>query len=241
MKKISILFILLSGINLSFGQDTLKKHIAKPHMITINCGVSMPLSGFADNAVLATDGFAKPGLNVDIEAAYFFIKYIGLGVKIGYNTFSIDNDRLNASHYEFNDIGKLNFTFNDGYLCTTVMGGIYSNLLTYKKLTISAKVLAGLLSINKPKYSVHYDKYNVRTPDASKSVDEDVSANTNFKITGLAGLSLKYQVEPKTSLNLNVEYTQASGNFDFTLNDLLRNSQTKIKLINITFGWSFYL
>jgi len=241
MKKISILFIVLASINLSFGQDSLKKHISKPHMITINCGVSLPLSGFSENSVLATDGFAKPGLNVDIEAAYFFIKYIGLGIKIGYNTYSIDNDRLNSSNYQFDDIGKLNFTFNDGYLCTTIMGGIYSNFLSFKKFTLSGKVLAGLLTINKPKYSVHYDKYNIRTPDAPKSIDEDISAKTNYKITGIAGLSIKYQVEPKTSLNLNVEYTQASGNFDFTLNDLSRTSRTKIKFINITFGWSFYL
>lgn len=241
MKKIIILFIFLTGVHYSFSQDTLKKKVSKPHMITINCGVSLPLSDFSKNSVMATDGFANPGLDVDIEAAYFFIKYIGLGVKIGYNTYSIDNDKLNGSQYQFPDIGKLNFTFNDGYLCTTIMGGIYSNFFSVKKFSMGGKVLAGLLTVNKPKYNVHYDKYNTRVPDGDKSIDEEVSANTNYKITGLAGLTFKYQVEPKTSLNLNVEYTQASTDFDFSLNELVRPSKFNIKMIHITFGWSFYL
>lgn len=242
MKKI-ILSVLISVVALSLNaQDSIKKALNKPHNITINCGISNPLGSFAGTENFSSDGFAKMGLNVNVEGAYFFNRFIGIGARLGYSTYSIDNDALNKTTVsDYKDAKKLQFTFNDGYLSTHAMLGVYANFKITKKFTIGARVLGGLLTINRPKYNIKYVSYNTRFPETPINTDEDIAAKTNYKVSGLAGITFKYFIEERTSLNLDFEYSQTPTDFSFELNNIIRDVKPGMKIVNISFGWSFYL
>lgn len=243
MKKI-ILSVLISVVAFATNaQDSIKKALNKPHNITINCGVSVPIGSFGGIGNISSDGFAKTGLNVNVEGAYFFNRFIGIGARLGYSTYSIDNDAINKTGTtNFADVNNLQYTFNDGYLSSHAMGGVYANFFITKKFAIGARVLAGLITINRPRYNIKYTSLDTRFPETNrKNLDEDIPAKTNFKVSGLAGITFKYFIEDRTSLNLDFEYSQTATDFSFELNNKIREIKPGMKFINVSFGWSFYL
>lgn len=65
----------------------------KPSFIELRIGYAMALS---DDLTQKTDElFAKTGLNLGVEGAYFFTKNIGIGGEFAFNSFPINDDNIN--------------------------------------------------------------------------------------------------------------------------------------------------
>ncbi len=80
--------------NSSFSQDDHQK------MIVFHAGIAVPYSHFAQNTFSYNAGFARSGVNMEIDFLYYLGKYFGTGITAGYTRFGFDKEAYRTAYNE---------------------------------------------------------------------------------------------------------------------------------------------
>jgi opacity protein-like surface antigen len=216
--------------------------------IGISGGVSIPSGNWARaNYVVNTQayqndpsGFASVGGIVALDGAYFFSKHIGIGAMINYATYKTrDLDTLSGGYRESFDVDQVTTTANS-YKIWNFLPGLYFKFPAGKKLSVTAKALAGITHATTPQYSVDVEDGGVD----DGTFYQKSATKTSFAFAAGAGLS--YPVTKCFAINLLGDYFYSRP--DFTIENsarenaagrLVTNYNQPLSGINISLGVAF--
>jgi opacity protein-like surface antigen len=192
--------------------------------IGINGGISFPLDNWGKSATVVSingtvtdpDGYANTGGFGALDGAYFFSKHFGIGGLLSYGTYSLKNvAALSQGYQESFDVDTTRTTPTN-YTQFNFLPGIYFNSAIAKKLSFTARALAGISSATTPKITVSIEDGGVFDPPL---VQESASKSA-FAFDLGAGLS--YALKKCLALNLNADYFYTKP--DFTIDNTARNN-----------------
>lgn len=179
-----------------------------PSYVAINGGYSLPNSNFGkmkDNLNYGT--FAKPGMNLGFEGAYFYSENIGFGMLVNLHHHTIDLDMLEKEYLDFYPEYSQAKADVKPFVTVAPMMGFFADLPVSDQFSFTFKLLAGFYIARKPEGKV------VLSAPESKTFDEDFAIATNFAIYTSAGI--KYSPFYHWSLHLNAEFVSSNFNFEF--------------------------
>jgi Outer membrane protein beta-barrel domain len=211
----------------------------KPSFIQLKAGYAMALS--KDLTQKTDELFAKTGLNLGIEGAYFFTKNIGLGGEFAFNSFPINDDNINFDNTPIAE-------FIDGHT-TQPMGIRYLHIGPYfsfplpKNWFLTAKFGLGsadgargqALLILREEY---HEEFGVKElPYYSYKPERSLSWSSGFGV--------QKQIKRNVGIMAYVNYFNSSNNFEIDILDQINSDgdfnfkpfgSEKIRFDSITFG-----
>ena len=208
MKTRLILICITFVITVStFAQDKAKNFIG------FTVGASIPLGDFAKSETGAFNnwnnsaGFAKTGVAVGVEGAYYFLRKIGLGGTIYFSDhggFSkSDVAKLGDSYTDAFGVDESTVSTTGRYRSLNVMVGPYFSF-PMNKFTVDVRLMGGLLkSFSTPEMTVQLE-------DNTESKFTQASS-TSSAFGWQAGAGLRYSLTDKIGLVFRADYFSSSG------------------------------
>lgn len=199
--------------------------------IGISGGISLPGGnwGKSDYIVSTTgftndpSGFAAAGPIGAIDGAYFFSKHIGVGAMASYATYKTKNlDVLSGGYRESFDVDQVTTTANS-YKVWSFMPGLYFDFPLQKRLSFTARVLAGLTGATTPDITVDVEDGGVD----DGTFEQKSSSKTAFGFD--AGVGLSYAITKCIGITLRGDYFYSKP--DFTIENTARHNSAG-RLVN---------
>lgn len=229
MKKIFILIYLTGAVALvSLAQEKSKSYIF------INTGATIALGDFSKaeagtfNNWNNTAGFAKTGLALSLDGAFFLTQKFSLAGSFYYadhGTFtSTDAAKLGASYTDAFAVDYTTVSTSGRYQSLVVLvGPQYS--IPLKKLTVDVRVMAGLMkSLSTPSMTVELEDQS--------SFTQNSSAASAFGWQ--AGAGVRYPLKGKWGLSLKADYFSSNG---VAIDNSNRNNSAGRLVTNQPMSW----
>jgi opacity protein-like surface antigen len=223
MQSSKILISLTAAICLSTAVFAQSKPAA---FIGIEGGVSLPLGNFgkASTATALTSiqgtvndpsGYAKVAGFWSVNGAWFFSKHFGIGGMFKYGTYGLKVDSLSQGYEESFDVDKTSTSVTN-YKMWSLMPGLYVDLPLAKKLSLTARALAGISHTSTPQITVAIEDGGVEDPPVVQSS----ASKTAFAFD--LGAGLRYGVTRCLAIDLRADYFYTKP--DFTIANSGRNN-----------------
>ncbi len=211
MKKILTVSVLILSISILKTQAQDKDIPVYPKgYLNFNGGVSLPTSDFGKNDYNDNKaGFAKPGVTLGVEGAYYFYKNLGLVVSFSFQDqgeLSTADAQELATGYN-TDFGKdqTSVTGNNRYHNVTLLAGPQYSFL-YKKFTLDLHAQAGLVkSYGTPDVVVEFDNTTSNTPD----LEQFSVGGKKFAYGG--GINLRFALSDGIDIGLRSNYVNTNA------------------------------
>jgi opacity protein-like surface antigen len=218
-----------------------------PSFIGITGGLSIPTGNWAKaNFVSSVSGFtgdpsgyAKNGGLGGVEGAYFFSKHFGIGALASYSTYKTNIKPLSDGYQDSFDVDQVTTTAS-GYKIWNFMPGLYFDLPVWKKLSVSARALAGLSHATTPAISVDVEDGG----NDDGTFEQKEASKTAFAVDLGAGLS--YRIVKRLAVNLRADYFDTKP--DFTIENtqrlnsagrLITSYDQPLTAINVSLGLAY--
>lgn len=221
MRYLFISIILLHSFFL-FSQE-------KKSFVAIQSGASIPVGNYAAKN-LDEGCFTTTGLNFNIEGAWFFLPYLGVGAQAGVNFHPVDVQTLGWERIQADPFLEDVTIRSDSYQMITANLGIYTQWTIWKKLSVQGKLLGGVMwgkspyQLHKPTYFLVESKWFEITP--AKDINLDISG----------GVAFQYDVSNCIGLKISGDYTYSKMVFSFKSGNETRYEYRDISFINVTLG-----
>jgi opacity protein-like surface antigen len=196
----------------------------------INTGASFPIGDFKSTE-LNTGSFAITGLTVNMEGAWFFLPYLGVGASAGFNLNPLDVGALEWETYNIDPFLNDISIRSEPFFTVTAMAGAYTICPVYKKVSVTGKLLGGLLFGNTP-YQLYKPEYFLFGPPFY----EKTSAQ-DWKFSFQAGAGIHYDVSGCIGLIAEATILYDKLNFNFNTSQGIRTDVRTIAMINTTIGF----
>ncbi|HSZ34592.1 MAG TPA: outer membrane beta-barrel protein [Puia sp.] len=183
--------------------------------IGVSGGISLPTGNWAKaNYIVSTtgyvsdpSGFAASGIAGELNGAYFFSPYFGIGGLINYATYKTkDINTLSAGYRESFDVDQVTTTAGS-YKIENFLAGIYFNYPVAKRLSLTARALAGIAHATTPLYTVDVEDGGID----DGTFEQKSASKTAFAFDIGAGLS--YPIINTIAINLRADYFYAKPDF----------------------------
>ncbi len=193
--------------------------------IEVDGGVSLPLGNWGkttgasqlmsiNGTVNDKNGYAKTGGFFSVDGAWFFSKHFGIGGMFKYGTHSLKGvDSLSQGYEESFDVDTTR-TSTTSYKMWSIMPGLYFNLPLVKKLSLTARALAGITHATTPAITV-----GIEDGDVNDLPIQQYSASKIAFATDL-GIGLKYSIIKCVAVSLRADYFYTKP--DFTIDNAPR-------------------
>jgi hypothetical protein len=209
--KYILLIVILIFASPVFAQNKAKNFVG------FSFGASVPMGAFSKadagtfNTWNNTAGFAKTGLNMGVEGAYYFLPKLGLAGTINFSNhggFSkTDASTLGASYTDAFGVAYTTVSTHGQYNSVSILVGPQFSF-PMNKLTIDVRVLGGLLkSISTPTMTVQLED---QVDPTFKQLSSKASAfgwqaggGLRYALTGTLGLL--FRADYFSSIGLNVD------------------------------------
>ena len=206
MKKILTISFIILTISIFKSQAQDKEIPVYPKgYLDFNGGISFPTSDFGKSDYYDNKaGFAKRGVTLGVEGAYYFYKNLGVVVSLSFQDqgeLTTADAQTLANGYN-NDFGKdqTSVTGNNRYNNVTLLIGLQYSFL-YKKFTLDLHVQAGLVkSYGTPDILAEFDNTTSNTPDL-----EQFSVGGK-KLAYGGGINLRYSLTDGIDVGLRSNY-----------------------------------
>ena len=217
--KIFLFIVAFSPVIICQGQEKGNSFIG------LNGGVSFPAGnwGKASTATSLTSlegtvgdpsGYANTGGLFAIDGAWFFSKHFAIGGMFKYGSYNLHGmDSLSYGYEKSFDVDTTRLTHSD-YKLWSIMPGLYYNLMVAKKLSLTARALAGISHATTPQITVTIEDGGVFDPP----VVQYSSSQTSFAFD--LGAGLRYMINKCLAIDLNGDYYYTKP--DFTINNSSR-------------------
>jgi hypothetical protein len=179
---------------------------------SINLGVAVPVGKFGSKNISdSLSAFAKAGPALNLEVSYQFSRYIGFSMLLNGQQNEVDTkkiaDKLNEA-YPTNYFAIGSGDWNIG----KIMGGINLSLPidNHKKLSFTARIMAGALKTTVPKSIIYEDYYDPGTGFNTQSLATVNKHPLEWTFACLAGFGFKYDVYKNFFVQSNFDYSASS-------------------------------
>jgi hypothetical protein len=181
---------------------------------SVNAGTAIPVGEIAQRDIYnSASAFAKPGGSIDISAVYKFSKYFGIGLLWGAQQNSSDlndisNELSNLSGY------KVNLESGKWKMFRLMLGLNFEKPIDKRnKLLVTGRVLAGASSVQTPYQWLNQD---LKFPNGSTGTEGSLlslSGQYPYRFTGQLGAGMKYYIQKKIFINLNIDYIFSTARY----------------------------
>jgi opacity protein-like surface antigen len=218
-----------------------------PSFIGITGGLSIPTGNWAKaNFVSSVSGFAgdpsgyakKGGLG-GVEGAYFFSKHVGIGALANYATYKTNIKPLSDGYQDSFDVDQVTTTAS-GYKIWNFLPGFYFDLPVWKRLSVTARALAGISHASTPAISVDVEDGG----NDDGTFEQKEASKTAFAFDLGAGLS--YRIGHCFAVNLKADYFNTKP--DFTIENsqrlnsagrLITSYDQPLSAVNVSLGVAY--
>jgi hypothetical protein len=224
MKKIIVVIIsilLTSGI---FAQE-------KSYFIGIQSGPSFPIGGFHAKE-LPNGGFALTGLSVELEGAWFFKPWMGVGASACLNLHPVDAGTLGEEKLKESEFLNSLIIRSDPYFSVAFYPGLYFKFPVAPKFYVTAKAAGGMIYAQ-----TAYQLYKAEYYLIGKNWYE-VTAAGDYEWSFLAGAGLRYDINDLIGFTLQSDFTYNVMDFTFlTSGGGTRTDEKVFSWVNLTAGF----
>ncbi len=202
---------------------------------SINTGVAFPMGNFKGQNV-TTGSFALPGIQVSAEGAWFVKEHFGVGVEAGLELNPVDASSLATATIKSNPF-LTNLTIRAEAFQVMHAGlGLFTQWEIYHKLSVTAKVLGGLVWGKTP-YQLYKPSYFGAGPDYY-----EITSSKDHEYFIEPGLGLRYRFNSSVGLQLSSEYINRKMGFGFINADgSMKVEYKQIDILNASAGIVIYL
>ena len=195
-----------------------------PSFIGVSGGISFPTGNWAKTNFISSttnylndpSGFADKGGFGSIDGAWFFSRHFGIGALFSYGTHKTKNlNTLSAGYQDSFDVDQVTTTANS-YKTWSLMPGLYFDQRIWKKLSFTARALAGITHTSTPTISVDVEDGG----NDDGTFEQKSASKTAFGFDG--GIGLRYAVIKCLSINLRGDYFYSKP--DFTIENTQRQN-----------------
>ncbi len=196
---------------------------------SINSGVSFPMGDYQKKN-LQTGSFALAGYNVNVEGAWFFKPFLGIGGQASLNFHPVDVSALGYEKVQ-SDPFLLDVTIrSDPYRIITSAVGLYARWNILKYLYLQGKLLGGMMWVKTP-YQLYKPEYYLVGPEYF-----EITSSKGRNMMGIIGVGFQVDVSPCISLKLDNEYQFSEMIFGFNTASGKRYDYRRISFVNINLG-----
>jgi hypothetical protein len=222
------LHVLIGLILLALASTNLHAQV-KNSFFGINTGASFPIGNFKSTE-LNTGSFAITGLTVNMEGAWFFLPYLGVGASAGFSLNPLDVGALEWATYNTDPFLNDVIIRSEPFFTATAMAGAYSIYPVYKKFSVCGKLLGGLLYGNTP-YQLYKPEYFLFGP-----AYYEITSAQDWKFSFQAGAGIHCDVSECIGLIAEATILYDNLSFNFNTSQGIRTDVRTIAMINTTFG-----
>jgi opacity protein-like surface antigen len=229
--KIFLFIVAFSPVIICQGQEIGNSFIG------LSGGVSFPTGnwGKASTATSLTSlegtvgdpsGYANTGGFFAIDGAWFFSKHFAIGGMFKYGSYNLHGmDSLSYGYEQSFDVDTTRLTHTD-YKLWSIMPGLYYNLMVAKKLSLTARALAGISHATTPQITVTIEDGGVFDPP----VVQYSSSQTSFAFD--LGAGLRYMINKCLAIDLTGDYYYTKPDFTITNSSRVNNAGREITEYN---------
>jgi opacity protein-like surface antigen len=191
----------------------------------LNGGISMPFGNWSQSTLIVNStnfvndpsGFAANGGVYALDGGWYFSKHFAIGAMINYATYNTkDIGTLSRGYQQSFDVDSVHTTAGS-YTIFNFLPGIYFNYPIVKKLSVTARALAGITSATTPNIAVAV--YDGGIYDGTFEQKSATKSAFGFDL----GAGLGYSVTKSWAVNLRADYFYSKP--DFTINNTLRQNR----------------
>jgi len=197
--------------------------------VGLSSGFAIPYGNFK---AIDLDGgsFAITGFTANVEGAWFFLPYLGIGASAGMNMNPIWLGALEWAKV-LNDpfLNDLSIR-SEPFITVTAMAGAYTNIPIWRNFSFSGKLLGGLLYGRTP-YQLYKPEYYFTGPPYY-----EITPAKDYKFSWQAGAGIQYDVSPCVGLLLEGVIMYDKLSFNFRTANGIRTDVHTISLFNTTLG-----
>ncbi|HEV3223457.1 MAG TPA: outer membrane beta-barrel protein [Puia sp.] len=216
----------------------------------LNGGISMPFGNWSQSKLIVNStnfvndpsGFAANGSVFALDGGWYFSKHFAIGAMINYASYKIkDLGTLSSGYQQSFDVDSVHTTAGS-YTIFNFLPGIYFNYPIAKKLSVSARALAGITSATTPNIAVAV--YDGGIYDGTFEQKSATKSAFGFDL----GAGLGYSITKSWAVNLRADYFYSKP--DFTINNTLRQNRAgrlvteynqPLTSMNYSFGVAYIL
>lgn len=221
-----------------------------PSFIGVSGGISLPMGNWGKSNFISSttgyvndpSGFADKGAFGSIDGAWFFSHHFGIGALFSYGTHQTkDINTLSAGYQDSFDVDQVT-TSASSYKTWSFMPGVYFDQRIWKKLSFTARALAGITHTTTPAISVAVEDGGID----DGTFEQKSASKTAFGFDG--GIGLSYKVVKCVAINLRGDYFYSRP--DFTIDNterhnaagrLVNNYNQALAGVNVSLGVAFLL
>lgn len=221
--KMTKLFPFIFLICLVLCSFKLKAQLSKPHFISVNAGVNIPLEEYKKLDSIAS-GNAKTGIYYSFEAGVYLSKVFGIGMNVGVFTNQIDDgDIIEQFKRDFSSNRQIQVNSDDWFNGYAMIGPYLS--FGSENFIVDFKVLAGVMNSEKPLIDVQTDE-NGNTGMYRSNASESLNFGVNY------GMHFRINLVGKLGLRLNAEGMMSEQEFKSKVEEVSNNnsSTTEVKV-----------
>ena len=201
----------------------------KNSFFSVGSGVSIPVGTYG-GIDYDESCFTTTGINLNLEGAWYFLPYLGIGAQVGYNLHPVDVRALGYARVQ-NDPFLLDVsTRSESYQMITAGIGPYASWNIWKDLSFHGKLLAGMI-FGKTPYQIFEPEYFLTGPRY-----EVKSSAQDYGFIVIPGIGFQYNVSPCIGLKLDSEFYYREMVYGFNTGSTVRYDYRPTSFINVTLG-----
>jgi hypothetical protein len=201
----------------------------KNSFFSVGAGVSIPVGTYSGTDY-DKSCFTITGINLNLEGAWYFLPYLGIGAQVGYNLHPVDVGTLGYARV-LNDPFLLNVTTrSEAYQMITAGIGPYTSWNIWKDLSFHGKILTGMIfgktpyQVFEPEYFLEGPRYEVKT------------SARDYGFIVIPGIGFQYKLSPCIGLKIDGEFYYREMIYGFNTGIGVRNDYRTTSFINTTLG-----
>ena len=218
-----------------YSQKTIYGNYGNPYLLN---APKLPLTGDSDYVVA---GFANPGISISANGAWYFIKFLGIGLRVSVSQNFLAINKLNNAYNEAYNISEdnvydFNFSTNDYYYSAYLAPGIYFSIpIIDNMLFFSLEAGFGPFYAHFPEFTCDYTLNDLSFKEHSQPASE-------WDFSYYLALGAKYkQPEGRFGFNFELSYNEFSPEYTITTTRGTKTVPTFYRNINLSAGVVLFL
>lgn len=191
-----------------YSQKTIYKNYNYPYQLNT---VKLPLTGDSDYKVA---GYALPGVCISANGAWYFMKFVGIGLRAAFVQNYLATNKLNNTYEEAYNISENNlYTFNfssgDYYYTAYCAPGVYFSVPVTNGIFFSLEAGYGVFYSHFPTFSCEYTLNDL-------SYKEVTQSDSDWGFSYYLAIGMKYKSQGRLGLNFELSYNEFNTEYKLT-------------------------
>ncbi|MDL2240098.1 hypothetical protein LJC69_00570 [Bacteroidales bacterium OttesenSCG-928-K22] len=220
-----------------FSQKTIYGNYDNPYHLNVP---KLPLTGSSDFKVA---GFANPGVSISVNGAWFFIKFLGIGVRASLSQNFLATKRLNkvyddAYNISEDNIYSFDFSTNDYYFSAFAAPAIFFSIPIVENIYFSLEAGFGPFYSHFPQFTCDYALNDVSYKEVTQSA-------STWDFSYYMAVGAKFRSDGRFGLNVELSYNEFSPEYKIITTRGMSSVENTVpvfyKNLNLSLGLVMFL